>query len=127
MSTIFLIAFGGALGAVARYGMLSFAQDHISHKILGLPASTLLVNVVGSVLIGISYVLILEKLQLPHFWRHLLMVGFLAAFTTFSTFALDCIHLLEAGHIGEAFGYIIVSVLLCIMGCWLAISVTRLV
>jgi len=124
--TALLIAAGGASGALARYFLINFAQQRITHEVMGIPLSTLVVNVVGSLCIGALYVVLIERLQLSPEWRHFLMVGFFAAFTTFSTFALDTVHMLEAGHHSEAFIYIIASLSLCVLGCWLAIVTTRL-
>ncbi len=120
------VAFGGALGAVARYLLASAIQSRVDHQVFGAPASTLLVNVIGSTLLGVLYVLIVEKSSINPQLQPMLMMGFLAAFTTFSTFSLDSVHLLEAGHYALAIGYIIASVVICIGMCFLAMQATRL-
>lgn len=125
MNLVFWVAIGGALGALARFGLAALVQDRIQHAFLGVPLSTLLVNVIGSALIGVVYVLLHEKLSLGAEFRAVAMVGFLAAFTTFSTFSLDAVHLLESGHVGPAFAYIIGSVVMCLSVCWLAMIITR--
>lgn len=125
--TLLWVAFGGALGAVARYLLASELQARIDHQVLGIPASTLLVNLIGSTLIGVIYVLIIEKGSVNAQLQPVLMMGFLAAFTTFSTFSLDSVHLLEAGHYALAIGYIIASVVVCTGLCFLAIQATRLI
>lgn len=126
MTQIVFVALGGAVGAVMRFLLAGRVQPLVSQQFLGVPVSTLIVNVLGSLLIGVAYVLLAEKLVLAPAWRSVIMVGFLAAFTTFSTFSLDTVHLLEAGHIGLAISYIIASVLLCVSACWLAMLATRL-
>jgi fluoride exporter len=73
------IALGGAMGAMGRYWVSSCLLPISSYKF---PYATFSVNVVGSLLMGILYVLIVERGGLPEQARHLLMVGFLGAFTT---------------------------------------------
>ena len=58
-------------------------------------------------------------------WRGVLMVGFLGAFTTFSTFSLETITLIESGHFWHAAGYVLTSALTCVVGAGIAIQLTR--
>lgn len=124
MNSWLAVALGGALGAVGRFGVngliYPLSGDHF-------PLGTLVVNVLGSVLMGICYVLIIDKALLPMEWRNFLMVGFLGAFTTFSTFSLDAMALWQNGHLFLAFSYILASVILCLAGAALAIFLTRLI
>jgi CrcB protein len=92
-----------------------------------LPVGTLLVNVLGSFAIGIVYVLLVEKEVLHPDWRGVLMVGFLGAFTTFSTFSLETITLVESGHLWLAVGYVLASALTCVIAAGLAIQLTRMI
>ncbi len=89
------IAFGGALGAMARFAVTAYAGHVLDNRF---PLGTLVVNVLGSALVGICYVLIIEKGALAPEWRHVLMIGFLGAFTTFSTFSLDALNMWQNGH-----------------------------
>jgi CrcB protein len=84
------------------------------------------VNVAGSLLMGILYVLIVERGGLPEQARHLLMVGFLGAFTTFSTFSLDAISLWQNGGQTVALIYVISTVFSCLLAIIVAIWLTRL-
>lgn len=118
---LLFIALGGALGALARYLLGQWVQNPDN----AFPLNTLLVNVLGSLGIGILYVLIVEKMVLHPDWRSVLMVGFLGAFTTFSTFSLESIHLLEKGHIALALSYVLSSVVLCLLAVWVAMIVVR--
>lgn len=117
------VAIGGALGAVARHavnGWLAPLQgDHF-------PLSTLLVNLTGSIAMGVLYVLVIERGILSLEWRYFAMVGLLGAFTTFSAFSLDVLALWQNGQLLLALAYIVASVVLSVGGLALAVFVTRL-
>jgi len=116
------IALGGAAGALLRYWMSTGV-----HRFTGqnFPYGTLTVNVLGSFLMGIFYVLLIERADLPVEYRAALLVGLLGAFTTFSTFSIETLQLLEAGDLLRAFANIIVSVTLCLTVCWLGLILGR--
>jgi CrcB protein len=122
MKYLLFIAVGGAGGAVARYLASNWVHSLWETR---MPLGTLLVNLLGSALIGIIYVLIERQVVHPD-WRGVLMVGFLGAFTTFSTFSLETIHLLEKGQLLLAAAYVTLSVLLCVLAAGGAIQLTRL-
>lgn len=113
---------GGAAGALCRYGVSAWVASAFPSKF---NLATLLINVVGSLLIGIAYVLIVEKMLLPPVLRQLLMVGFLGAFTTFSTFSLEALALLHSGQVGGALAYIFASVVLCLGAVAIGFTVTQ--
>ena len=117
------IAIGGAMGAMGRYWVSSCLLPISSYKF---PYATFSVNVIGSLLMGILYVLIVERGGLPEQARHLLMVGFLGAFTTFSTFSLDAISLWQNGGQTMALIYVISTVFSCLLAIIVAIWLTRL-
>ncbi|CAI8278528.1 fluoride efflux transporter CrcB [Porticoccaceae bacterium] len=117
------VAIGGALGAMARYGISGWIFDSTSHKF---PYATLSVNVMGSLVMGVLFVLILEKGALPPEMRSLLMIGFLGAFTTFSTFSLDALGLWQNGHLFLALVYALGTVVLCLAAITVAVWLTRL-
>jgi len=123
MNSLLAIAFGGALGALGRYGVNGLIYPLMGGKF---PLATLVVNVSGSILMGIFYVLIIEKGAIAPEWRNFMMVGLLGAFTTFSTFSLDALALWQNGHLLLALAYIFLSVALCLAGIALAIYITRL-
>lgn len=122
MSMILAVAVGGALGAVARYLVSSWAMTLSSG---GFPVGTLVVNIVGSFLMGVLIEVLAMKAQLPLEVRGLLVVGFLGAFTTFSTFALDFAVLQERGALLPAFGYVALSVLGSIGALFAALAIMR--
>lgn len=118
------VALGGALGAVARFAVNAAVYPIMDGKF---PLGTLVVNVVGSILMGVFYVLIIERGVLPAELRNLVMVGGLGAFTTFSTFSLDALALWQNGHLALGLAYVFGSVFVCLVGAMGAILVTRLV
>ena len=116
------IAGGGALGAVFRFGISSniyrvFGRDF--------PYGTLTVNVLGSLLMGLFFALIFERNVLSAEWRGVIMIGFLGAFTTFSTFSLETLSLLESGELTRAALNIFLSVALCLAATWLGLIIGR--
>jgi CrcB protein len=124
MKHLFFIAIGGAGGALARHWMANLVHDAASSKF---PFGTLSVNLLGSFCIGILYVLIVERGLVHPDWRSVSIVGFLGAFTTFSTFSLETIALLENGQPSLALGYVVLSVMTCIFAVWLSVSLTRFI
>ncbi len=122
MLTVLAVATGGALGAVSRYWLAGILNDKADR----LPVGTLTCNILGSLVMGILFVLIMEKTRLSPELRPLLMVGFLGAFTTFSSFSLETVALLQEGHIMSALIYVLLSVLMCIAALSAGIWITRL-
>ena len=121
--TYLAVAFGGALGAMTRLFVYNVFQRTGSSAF---PWATLTVNVLGSFLIGIAFILITERMALGPYWRGVVTIGFLGAFTTFSTFSMDVIGLLEQGSLSQAFLYVLSSVLVCIIAAWFGLSLAKL-
>ena len=117
------VAIGGALGSVARYALSSWVFDITSHKF---PYATLIVNVAGSFVMGILFVVVVERAALPAEMRSLLMIGFIGAFTTFSAFSLDALGLWQNGHVLMSVIYMITTIILCLVAISTAIWLTRL-
>ena len=124
MKYLIFIALGGASGAVSRHLLANWVHGLWEGK---LPMGTLLVNALGSFAIGAVYVVLVERQFLHPDWRSVLMVGFLGAFTTFSTFSLETISLLEAGHTAHAMAYMLGSAVLCVVMAGAAMQLTRVV
>ena len=122
MTTLFAIAVGGALGALARYGLSVGVTASLGPNF---PFGTLAVNLLGSVAMGICFVLFVERSGVSPELRLVIMTGFLGAFTTFSTFSLETLYLLDAGRLVAGIANVIGSVLLCVVGCWAGIFLAR--
>ena len=121
MKYLLFVALGGAAGASARFLVSSWV-----HRLWegSLPVGTLLVNMLGSFFIGVIFVL-LERQVVHQDWRGVLMVGFLGAFTTFSTFSLETITLVESGQLSLAVLYALGSTVMCVLMAGTAIQLTR--
>ena len=113
---------GGAFGAVLRYGASSSVYALLGR---GFPWGTLFVNVAGSMLIGLLSVLMLERMSIGPEWRAAVLVGMLGSFTTFSTFSLETLNLLEQGEVVTAVVNVLVSVLVCLIAVWLGVVIGR--
>lgn len=112
LQSIIGVAVGGAFGSVCRFLVGSAVRTAVPGDF---PWGTLLINVVGSFLIGIVFVLVAERMTLAPGWRYILMVGFLGGFTTFSSFSLESVELLEKGYYSLAAAYILGSLVLCLL------------
>ena len=122
MTQIIYIAARGAAGALLRYWMSNGMYILLGR---GFPYGTLTVNIVGSVIMGLLYVFLFERMDVHAEWRAGLIIGLLGAFTTFSTFSIETLNLIEAGEQLKAGMNIVFSVTLCISGCWLGMVIGR--
>lgn len=122
MKTILLIAVGGSIGAVLRYGAAVGVTSLFGR---GFPYGTLFVNVSGSLLIGVLSILMLERFNIGPEWRAGVLVGVLGSFTTFSTFSLETLNLLEQGELLSAGLNVLLSVTICIIAVWFGIFIGR--
>ncbi len=122
MMQLLSIAIGGAAGALCRYGMSNGIYAILGR---GFPYGTLAVNLVGSVIMGTVYVMMTERMDISPEWRAGITIGLLGAFTTFSAFSIETLNLLEAGESLKAGLNILLSVSLCISGCWLGMILGR--
>ena len=109
MPVVIGVAFGGALGASARYGL-----DRLIERTLGglFPWSTFLINVSGCFLIGVFSAAFVDRHHLPAWLRIGIVMGAIGGYTTFSTFAAEALYLDEVHHIAVSSAYLVASVAL---------------
>lgn len=122
MNQLAVIAAGGALGALLRFWVASGVAAWLGRDF---PYGTLIINVTGSLAIGILYVLLVERLDVNVLWRPFLMIGLLGAFTTFSTFSLETVNLIEAGETLKAVANMALSLFLCVGAAVLGLFIGR--
>lgn len=122
MSQILAIAAGGASGALFRYWVSTGIYALLGR---GFPYGTLAVNVLGSLLMGFLYVLLLERMTTGPELRAGLLVGLLGAFTTFSTFSIETLNLIEQANYLKAVLNVFISVIACIGAAWLGLIIGR--
>ena len=119
MNQLLLVAAGGAVGSLARYGVGLAAARWLG---AGFPWGTLMVNVAGGLAMG----LLAARVSPEHEQLRLLLgVGVLGGFTTFSAFSLETVRLMEQGAASAAL-YVIASLVLSVGACWLGYSLGRL-
>lgn len=117
------VAVGGATGCVLRFLAASWVVAHWPrHYYL----ATLTVNMLGCLLIGLLSGLFLLRTDLPLELRTGLTVGLLGGLTTFSSFSLELLNMLEHGRIAEATGYLLCSVVGGVLVAWLGLTLARL-
>ncbi|HYE34667.1 fluoride efflux transporter CrcB [Methylocaldum sp.] len=122
MGQLFAIALGGSVGAVARYLIATGIYAWLGRAF---PHGTLFVNVSGSFLMGFLTELMLQRFSLAVEYRAAILVGFLGAYTTFSTFALETLYLFEEGNLAKAGLNILLSTVLCLAAVWIGLVLGR--
>jgi len=122
LNQIVAIAAGGAVGAILRYLTSTGVYAWLGREF---PYGTLAVNVFGSLLMGILSVLLIERLSLGPEWRAAILVGLLGSFTTFSTFSIETLNLIESGDHIKALANVAMSLVLCVGAAWIGVIAGR--
>ena len=122
MTQLLMVGTGGAIGAIGRYLLSTWVYSLTGRAF---PWGTLAVNLLGSLLMGFLSVWLLERMTVSTEMRALLMVGFLGAFTTFSTFSIETLLLLEQGAVARAGVNIVASVITCVFAAWMGTLIAK--
>ena len=123
MINFFLVFIGGACGSVSRYLATQLINYFFVNKFF---LGTILVNILGSFLIGMLYILASEQVKvISEQTKLFLITGFLGGFTTFSAFSLDFFKLIEAGQIMMAIFYILISVVFSLLAVFAGFYLTK--
>ena len=117
-----MIAIGGALGSMARFAAVGYLTPMLNFRF---PIGTFIVNILGSFLIGVAYVVIVEKQLIPAEWRLFFITGILGGFTTFSSFSLEILQTWQEGHVFNAIFYAASSVVLGLLFAFIGMQVTQ--
>ncbi|THB69134.1 MAG: fluoride efflux transporter CrcB [Gammaproteobacteria bacterium] len=123
MKLFLAVALGGALGALSRSLLSDFVYNLAGKEF---PYGTLCVNIVGSFIIGVLYIVLSDKMNNGAL-ASMLITGFLGALTTFSTFSLDTVKLLENGRVVAALANVSLNIAACLFAVWIGISLMRMV
>lgn len=122
MQNLIAVAVGGALGALSRYGLGLWISNKWNH---GFPLHTFIINITGAFLLGFINIILLERYAFNPIWRIGIGVGFLGAFTTFSTFGYEVFTLIQEGNIYTAMLYTVLSILVGFTGVAIGIGLAR--
>src|SRR5258708_12010566 len=118
MNKYLLVGAGGFLGAIARYWLGSFIGSRMG---LRFPYGTVVINISGSFLIGLIVTLIAHRAHWNANWSYLIPIGFIGAYTTFSTFELETFRSVGQGEVFLAFLNVILSVVVGYVAVWLGL------
>ncbi|NPV07739.1 MAG: fluoride efflux transporter CrcB [Anaerolineae bacterium] len=116
MDQVTAISIGAVLGANARYWLGVWVDSRFA---TGFPLGTLVVNCTGSLVLGFLLILTTQRIALSPRWRLLLAVGFLGSYTTFSSFSVETLALLDEGSWLLALANVLLSVGFGLVGAWL--------
>jgi CrcB protein len=117
------ISAGGALGAMARYFLAEWATTQWGTHF---PVGTLVINVSGSCVLGVYLTLVTERYTGHEATRLFVATGFLGAYTTFSTFSVEALRLIETGDAAAGMAYIVASVVLSIVAAAIGMIVAHM-
>ena len=123
MRDFLIISLGAVFGANARYVFSRFTAKMIGPAF---PYGTLIINVVGSAIVGFFIVWTTERVLLDPRWRLLVVIGFCGSFTTFSSYAFETMAYFEQGQWALMFGNILSNNLLCLTGALSGMALARL-
>ena len=122
MNKYWMVGIGGFLGAIARFWLGGFISNRLGAKF---PYGTFVINISGSYLIGLIVTLLAERSHWSANWRYLIPIGFIGAYTTFSTFELETFQTLRDGEFLFASLNVVLSVVVGFIAVWLGVITGR--
>ena len=125
MSNFLLVAFGGSIGASTRFFFYLVAKNFFSPNYIFI--NTLIINIIGSFLIGYLIFLLENKSFSQDFIKYFFIIGILGSFTTFSAFSIETIELLTNKRFYIAFCYIFLSLFLCLIFTFLGLNFNKFI
>lgn len=124
MEKYLMIAIGGSLGALARYGVGTSVTGRLGTRF---PYGTFVINVTACVIIGFSLEYLGRHIELTPAWRYLIPTGFVGAYSTFSTFEWELFSNLQIGSFIIAGSYVCLSLVLGLAGVWCGVVLARVI
>ena len=118
------VAFGGAFGALLRFGVCSATERYAGREF---PYGTLLVNVLGGFLVGLILTAATKRYDISPLLRDALVIGCLGGFTTFSAFAWDTMSLASSGNMSHALLNTAANIVLALSAVWLGTVAARVI
>ena len=118
MTKYWMVGLGGFLGSIARFWLGSYITYRVGARF---PYGTFVINISGSFLIGLVVTLLAERAHWNPNLLYLIPIGFIGAYTTFSTFELEAFHSVRNGDVWMAFLNVILSVTLGFLAVWLGV------
>jgi CrcB protein len=119
-----LIAFGGAIGSVARYWVGSTIAGRMGTKF---PYGTFIINITACVIIGFSLTFLAKRVELNPAWRFLVPVGFIGAYSTFSTYEWETLSTIRTGAFFMAALYAVSSLILGLAAVWFGSMIAEII
>ena len=118
------VGLGGCLGSIARYALGVWIYERVGTRF---PYGTFVINMTGCFLIGLTLAVLDARAALPAAWRQAVPIGFIGAYTTFSTFEYETLRAAQQGQSAVAAGYLLLSIVVGFAAVWIGQAAGRLV